>query len=189
MNAVTIACCWDCVPVTPNDEVLGAWLAKESVRDVYLTDDPDDAAVLLDKAIIGCLEDDVLEIQSLGRTLAAWHDEILAHHTTGASNGPTEGLNLCVKKVKRCGHGFRSFENYRLRVLLHTGGVTWPTRPSPPRIRTRLPTQTRRASNEGTSVTMPADALGFLRGALPTQTRRATLPRLHPVPAFALVQH
>jgi len=26
---------------------------------------------------------------------------------TGASNGPTEGLNLCVKKVKRCGHGFR----------------------------------------------------------------------------------
>ncbi len=30
------------------------------------------------------------------------------HHGTGASNGPTEGLNLCVKKVKRCGHGFRS---------------------------------------------------------------------------------
>jgi transposase len=82
----------------PHDEVLGAWLAKESVRDVYLTDDPDDAA-----------------------------------------NGPTEGLNLCVKKVKRCGHGFRSFDNYRLRVLLHTGGVTWPDRPSPPRIRTRAP--------------------------------------------------
>jgi transposase len=57
----------------------------------------------------------------------------------GASNGPTEDLNLCVKKVKRCGHGFRSFDNYRLRVLLHTGGVTWPTRPSPPRIRTRAP--------------------------------------------------
>jgi hypothetical protein len=36
----------------------------------------------------------------------------------------TPGLNLCVKKVKRCGHGFRSFEHYRLRVLLHAGGVT-----------------------------------------------------------------
>ena len=65
--------------------------------------------------------------------------EILAHHHTGARNGPTEGLNLCVKKVKRCGHGFRSFEHYRLRVLLHAGGVTWPERPSPPRIRTRAP--------------------------------------------------
>jgi transposase len=120
----------------PHDEVLGAWLAKESVRDVYLTDDPADAAVLLDKAIAGCASDDVAEIVSLGRTLRAWRTEILAHHATGASNGPTEARNLCVKKVKRCGHGFRSFEHYRLRVLLHAGGVTWPRRPSPPRIRT-----------------------------------------------------
>ena len=72
-------------------------------------------------------------------TLASWRTEILAHHDTGASNGPTEGLNLCVKKVKRCGHGFRSFEHYRLRVLLHAGGITWPERPTPPRIRTRSP--------------------------------------------------
>ncbi len=63
--------------------------------------------------------------------------EILARHSIGASDGPTEGLNLCVKKVKRYGHGFCRFDNYRLRVLLHTGGVTWPERPSPPRIRTR----------------------------------------------------
>lgn len=123
----------------PDDEVLGAWLAKESVRDVYLTDDPDQAAVLIDKTIAGCAQDDVEEIRSLGRTLASWRTEILEHHRTGASNGPTEGLNLCVKKVKRCGHGFRSFEHYRLRVLLHAGGVTWPKRPSPPRIRTRSP--------------------------------------------------
>jgi hypothetical protein len=45
--------------VRPNDWISGAWLAKESVRDVYLTEDPDDAAVLLDKAIAGCLDDDV----------------------------------------------------------------------------------------------------------------------------------
>jgi transposase len=120
----------------PYDEVLGAWLAKESVRDVYLTDDPAEAALLLDKAIVGCLADEVPEIESLGRTLRAWRAEILARHETGASNGPTEGLNLCVKKVKRCGHGFRSFEHYRLRVLLHAGGVSWPSRPRPPRVRT-----------------------------------------------------
>lgn len=123
----------------PNDEVLGAWLAKESVRDVYLADTWADARTLLDKTITGCLADDVPEIRSLGKTLKRWRPEILAHHATGASNGPTEGLNLCVKKVKRCGHGFRSFEHYRLRVLLHTGGVTCPTRPQPPRIRTRSP--------------------------------------------------
>ncbi len=123
----------------PHDEVLGAWLAKESVRDVYLTDDPRAAALLLDKAIAGCTGDVVEEIRSLGNTLASWRSEILAHHDTGASNGPTEGLNLCVKRVKRCGHGFKRFEHYRLRVLLHAGGVSWPTRPRPPRIRIRPP--------------------------------------------------
>jgi transposase len=121
----------------PNDEVLGGWLAKESVRDIYLTADPDEAALLLDKVIAGCAVDPVAEVVSLGETLAKWRREILAYHDTGASNGPTEGLNLCVKKVKRCGHGFRRFEHYRLRVLLHTGGIDWPVRPRPPRIRSR----------------------------------------------------
>ncbi|MEW6583652.1 MAG: ISL3 family transposase [Actinomycetota bacterium] len=124
----------------PQDEVLGAWLAKESVRDVYLTDDPKDAELLLDKAIHGCRQDPVPEIPSLAKTLIRWRAEILNHHTTGASNGPTEGLNLLIKKVKRAGHGFRSFPNYRLRILLHAGGVNWPaTRPPAPRIRTRSP--------------------------------------------------
>jgi transposase len=123
----------------PHDELLGAWLAKESVRDVYLTDDLKEARVLLDKAIVGCKGYEVEEIRSLGDTLDRWKSEILNHHRTGASNGPTEGLNLCVKKVKRAGRGFTCFEHYRLRVLLHAGGVTWPRRPSPPRIRTRSP--------------------------------------------------
>jgi transposase len=119
----------------PDDEVVGAWLAKESVRDLYLTDNVEDAATLLDKAITGCRADAVPEIRSLGRTLDRWRPEILNHHRTGASNRPTEGQNLCVKKVKRCGHGFRDFENYRLRVLLFAGGVEWPHRPRPPAIR------------------------------------------------------
>ena len=96
-------------------------------------------SVLLDKAIAGCAADDVEEIRSLGSTLASWRTEVLAHHATSASNGPTVGLNLCVKRVKRCGAGFKRFEHYRLRVLLHAGGVTWPARPRPPRIRTRAP--------------------------------------------------
>jgi len=93
----------------------------------------------LDKAITGCADDTVPEIVTLGETLARWREEILAHHDTGASNGPTEGLNLCVKRVKRAGHGFRRFKHYRLRVLLHAGGVTWPDRPTPTHIRTRSP--------------------------------------------------
>ena len=46
--------------------------------------------------------------------------------TDGCSNGPTQAVNLLIKKVKRVGHGFRNFANYRLRLLLHCG-VTWQT--------------------------------------------------------------
>lgn len=56
-----------------------------------------------------------------------------------ASIGPTEGLSLAVKDTKRCGHGLKSFQRYRLRVLLHAGAVRWPSRPGPPRIRARSP--------------------------------------------------
>ena len=69
----------------------------------------------------------VAELSRLARTVRAWEAEILAWHATGGcSNGPTEALNLLIKKVKRVGHGFRNFVNYRLRLLLHCG-VTWQT--------------------------------------------------------------
>jgi hypothetical protein len=86
--------------------------AKESVRDVYLTDEPAVAAVLLDKAIARGLADKVREVRSLGSTLKRGHSETLNHDLTGASNGPTEGLNLCVKKVKRASHGLVCFDQY-----------------------------------------------------------------------------
>jgi 1-acyl-sn-glycerol-3-phosphate acyltransferase len=37
-----------------------------------------------------------------------------------------QAVNLLIKKVKRVGHGFRNFTNYRLRLLLHCG-IRWQT--------------------------------------------------------------
>lgn len=54
----------------PGDEVLGAWLAKEAVRSVFLADDPAVAAVLLDNCIEACATDDVPEIRTMGNTLS-----------------------------------------------------------------------------------------------------------------------
>ena len=66
-------------------------------------------------------------LQRLGRTLHTWRSEILAWHTTGASNGPTEGQNNLIKAIKRIGYGFR---NYRTRLLLAHGGVDWALLPT-----------------------------------------------------------
>ncbi len=123
----------------PYDEVLGGWIAKEAARAIYAEEDPEAAAVLLENLIAACATDEVPEIRTFGSTLGRWREEILNHHRTGASNGPTEGLNFCAKQVKRAGRGFVNFKHYRLRVLLHAGGVTWPTPIKPPKIRSCAP--------------------------------------------------
>ena len=106
------------------------------MRDIYLPRASTRRNSWIDKAIQGCRLDAVGEVRSLGLTLMRWRDEILARHLTARSNGPTEGMTLLVKKVKRAGHGFRSFDKYRPRILLHAGGVTWgAVHPSTPRIR------------------------------------------------------
>ncbi len=79
----------------------------------------------IDGIIDDCVEAEAKEVRGMARTLKRWRSQILAWHTTGATNGPTEGLNSIIKKVKRVGAGFRSFANYRLRILLAVGGCNW----------------------------------------------------------------
>ncbi len=86
------------------------------------------------------------ELLRLVRTLDAWQGELLAAFNATrrcpASNGPTEAVNMLIKKLKRIGHGFRNLANYRLRLLLAVGldwrTVHWQAAPATP-IRGRSP--------------------------------------------------
>jgi transposase len=122
----------------PTGEVVAAWQGKELLRGVYAADGTADARRALARFYHWCDGVGVAELSRLARTVRTWEAEILAFHSTGGcSNGPTEAMNLLVKKVKRVGHGFRNFTNYRLRLLLHCG-VTWQTHQTA-RLRGRSP--------------------------------------------------
>jgi transposase len=111
----------------PTGEVAAAWQGKELLRAVYRAVGMSAARAALDRFYRWCDGVQIPELSRLARTVRAWEAEVLAFHATdGCSNGPTEALNLLIKKVKRVGHGFRNFANYRLRLLLHCG-VTWQT--------------------------------------------------------------
>jgi len=123
-----------------SDEQIGrTWIAAQDLRLIYQrAHDRDSAQRRLHAWLVHCADSGVPELHRLAKTIDAWREEFLAYFTTsGVSNGPTEGMNLLIKKIKRVGHGFRNFDNYRLRLLLHCG-VTWQT-PQPTRIRGRLP--------------------------------------------------
>jgi hypothetical protein len=102
---------------------------QERLRAVYSAPDPASARRRLTAFYQHCAAVDVPELHRLARTIDAWSDAILAYHHTGLSNGPTEAVNLLIEKVRRVGHGFRNFDNYRLRLLLRCG-VTWHTQPT-----------------------------------------------------------
>jgi len=122
----------------PTGEVAAAWQGKELLRAVYRAVGPPTARAALDRFYRWCDGVQIPELSRLARTVRAWEAEILAFHATnGCSNGPTEAMNLLIKKVKRVGHGFRNFTNYRLRLLLHCG-VKWQTHQTA-RLRGRSP--------------------------------------------------
>ena len=57
------------------------------------------------------------EIKTLRKTLIKWREPILAYFFTGLTNGRTEGYNNLAKLIQRRAFGYKSFENYRLRLL------------------------------------------------------------------------
>jgi transposase len=129
----------------PTGEVAAAWQGKELLRAVYAAADLAAARAALERFYRWCDGVQLLELSRLARTVRAWQTEILAWYlTAGCSNGPTEAVNLLIKQVKRVGHGFRNFDNYRLRLLLHCG-VRWQTHQTVS-LRGRSPRLVRRAA-------------------------------------------
>lgn len=119
-------------------QVAAAWVAAQELRAIYRCKDREQAATRLYAGTVMCIDSGVAELARLARTVTTWREEFLAYFSAGRiSNGPTEAVNLLVKKIKRAGHGFRNFENYRLRLLLHCG-ITWHHQ-TPTPLRGRLP--------------------------------------------------
>jgi len=118
----------------PNGEVTTAWMAAHELRYLYRRGrDLPDARRRLYDVLARCSFSEVPELLRLARTLDAWRDELLAYFSTGGlSNGPTEAINLLIKRIKRVGFGFRNFDNYRGCDYYSTAASTGTLR-SPPR--------------------------------------------------------
>ena len=57
------------------------------------------------------------EVQTLRTTLMRWRKEVLAYFLCRLTNARTEGLQRQGKLVIRRAYGYKSFRNYRLRLL------------------------------------------------------------------------
>lgn len=60
-------------------------------------------------------------LRVLGETLYKWQDEIVRMWRFSKTNSITEGLHNKMEELSRRAYGFRSFENYRIRVRVYCG--------------------------------------------------------------------
>jgi transposase len=106
----------------PDWSVTVAWQCYQQLRSAYAAKGSRGRQIA-ERIIASFPSCPIPEVARLGRTLRAWRQQVLAYFdTSGVSNGGTEAVNLLIEKTRRLAHGFRNFDNYRLRILLVADG-------------------------------------------------------------------
>lgn len=98
-------------------ELKELYQAKEAIHRLYRTRGYDKAALALTALCDAWAHSTLKEIKTLRRTLIKWRNEILNYFKNNLTNARVEGYNNVAKSVIKRAYGYRSFKNYRLRLL------------------------------------------------------------------------
>ncbi len=108
----------------PHGEVELAWSVYQRLRSIYHATTPTAGRKTAEQLLETLHTCPIPEVARLGRTLRTWRSQVLAYFDTdGLSNGGTEAINMLIEKTRRLAHGYRNFDNYRLRMLLAASGT------------------------------------------------------------------
>ena len=97
--------------------LLELWEAKEAIHRLYRCRGYKLAKKSFTRLLGRLAKSELPELQTLRNTLVKWRVEVLNYFRYRVTNARTEGFNNKAKVVKRRAYGYRSFGNYRLRVL------------------------------------------------------------------------
>ncbi|MCM0606946.1 MAG: ISL3 family transposase [Xanthomonadaceae bacterium] len=90
---------------------------KEALVRFYRTRGIKPAEIYFQKLIDQLALTENPHLKTFRRTLIRWRNEILNFFKYRLTNARVEGFNNVAKVIKRRAYGFRSFENYKLRLL------------------------------------------------------------------------
>jgi transposase len=93
------------------------YMYKEALHRFYRIRSYNKAARVLIRLTDQMAHSKLKEIKTLRRTLMKWRSEILGYFKTRLTNGKTEGYNRLAKLLQYRAFGYKSFKNYRLRLL------------------------------------------------------------------------
>ena len=103
----------------PELEELYSW--KERLHGFYRIKGHKRAQKALEAMILELQASILPELRTLGRTLSRWKNEVLNYFINRLTNARTEGFNNVAKLVIKRAYGYKSYRNYRLRLLSACG--------------------------------------------------------------------
>jgi transposase len=106
---------WDWLELHPELKTLYGW--KERLHGFYRIRGYNRAVKALTAMTDALATEELKELKTLRKTLMRWRNEILAYFKTRLTNARTEGYNNVAKLIQRRAFGYKSFPNYRLRLL------------------------------------------------------------------------
>jgi transposase len=109
-RAVTLFC-------TENPALNEVYRFKERITNFYKIKGYNQARRIFIKITNDMAYSNIPELKTLRKTFLKWKNEILYYFKTGLTNARVEGFNRKCKLIQRKAYGFKSFKNYRLRVL------------------------------------------------------------------------
>jgi len=106
---------WRWLDLHPN--LKEVYFYKEALHQLYRTKGYNKAKRALERLINEMAYSGLKEIKTLRGTLRKWKTEILNYFKTRITNARTEGFNNVAKLYQKRAFGYKSFQNYRLRLL------------------------------------------------------------------------
>jgi transposase len=98
-------------------ELDALYRAKERLHEIYRTKGLRRVSQALERFTAQLSMSRLDPLEKLARTLKTWRKEILKYFETRLTNAFTEHTNNRGKLVQKRAYGYRSFRNYRLRLL------------------------------------------------------------------------
>jgi len=99
-----------------------AWLIKECLRHLWdLCSTREQAAEFFDEWYSWAVRSRLAPIRKKAKMVKRHIEGILNYFEHWITNAVVEGLNSKIQSLKSAARGFRSFDNYRIRILFHCG--------------------------------------------------------------------
>lgn len=100
-----------------SDKLSAAYALKEAYFNIMDSKDSKEFTACLKQFQLAVEKQELKPFQKLLKTTIRWKSEIIHAIATGYNNGFTEGCNTTIKNLKRICYSFRSFVNFKRRII------------------------------------------------------------------------